>query len=126
MEVRDGVRTALRIEGFAILTLCVVLYAYYGAGWIFFAALILVPDLSMLGYLASPSVGAKVYNAGHLYIGPVLLWLSGAVLDSRWLTAAALIWGAHIGIDRALGYGLKYPTAFGDTHLGKLGKPART
>lgn len=126
MKARDGVRTALRIEGLAILTLCVVLYAYYGAGWVLFAVLFLVPDLTMLGYLVSPSVGAKVYNAGHWYVAPVLLWFGGALLDIHALTAVGFIWGAHIGMDRALGYGLKYPTSFGDTHLGRVGKAAKS
>ncbi len=123
--VRDGVRTALRVEGFAILTLCVVLYVYYGAGWILFAILILAPDLTMLGYLAGPSVGAKAYNAGHVYAGPVILWFAGALMEVQGLTAMAFIWGAHIGMDRVLGYGLKYPTSFADTHLGKLGRPVK-
>jgi hypothetical protein len=34
----------------------------------------------------------------------------------------AIVWAAHIAMDRAFGYGFKYPDAFGHTHLGIVGK----
>ena len=119
--VRGGLQMLLRVEGLAVLTLTLLLYAYYGVGWVWFAVLILAPDLSMLGYLAGPRAGAATYNTVHTYVGPVLIWVGGAFLESRATTALALIWAAHIGLDRALGYGLKYATGFGHTHLGALG-----
>jgi hypothetical protein len=87
-----------------------------------------LPDLFMVGYLASTRVGAAIYNIGHSYLAPAALWLVAAVLESSGTKAAALVWAAHIGMDRALGFGLKYPDSFRNTHLGRLnlGKSPRT
>jgi len=98
------------------------LYARTGASWWLFAALWLAPDLSMLGYLAGPCRGARVYNAFHTYVGPVVLALSALLLHAHGLTPIALIWANHIGVDRLLGFGLKYADGFGFTHLGRVGK----
>ena len=73
-------------------------------------------------YLAGPRAGAIAYNAVHTYIGPGLLAALAWVTHASWFASLALIWIAHIGIDRALGYGLKYATAFSDTHLGRIGR----
>jgi hypothetical protein len=113
----------LRLEGLAAAAVSALLYARTGASWWFFVALWLVPDLSMLGYLASPCRGARIYNAFHTYLLPALLALASLALHTRGLLLpVALIWANHIGVDRALGYGLKYREGFGWTHLGKLGK----
>ena len=96
-----------------------VLYARTGASWWLFAALWLAPDLSMLGYLASPCRGARVYNAFHTYTVPITLGLLGWLLRANALIPFALIWVNHIGVDRLLGYGLKYSTGFSWTHLGQ-------
>jgi hypothetical protein len=119
--VAGDVRLALRAEGLAMLAAATALYAHAGhSGWLF-ATLFLVPDLSLLGYLAGPRAGAIIYNSAHSLLGPLALGL-GAVLAAPALGAYALIWLAHIGFDRALGYGLKYATAFGHTHLGRIGR----
>ena len=76
----------------------------------------------MLGYLAGPRVGAIAYNALHILLVPLILALAGYVLGSAMATAVALIWIAHIAIDRVLGYGLKLPSSFQDTHLGRIGR----
>ena len=99
-----------------------VLYARTGASWWLFAALWLVPDLSMLGYLAGTCRGARIYNAVHSYVVPGVLALLGLVLHVEHALAIALIWANHIGVDRLLGFGLKYSDGFGWTHLGRLGK----
>ena len=111
------IRTILRIEGAVIGGFAILLYAQTDAGWLWFALLILAPDLSMLGYLRGPRAGARVYNAAHTLIVPAALSLVG--LDTEWLWAIPLgfIWAAHIGIDRAVGYGLKDVSAFRRTHL---------
>ena len=119
-----SVRSILRIEGFAVAAVSAVLYARTGASWWLFAALWLTPDLSMLGYLAGPCRGARVYNAFHTYTLPIDLGLSGWVLHAAGLVPFALIWVNHIGGDRLLGYGLKYSNGFGWTHLGIKGKHA--
>jgi hypothetical protein len=116
-----AVRWILRAEGLAVLTVCAAVYAGTGFGWARFALLFLAPDISMLFYLAGPRRGAVAYNSVHSYVGPVVLGLAGLLAQGTTATALALIWAAHIGFDRLLGYGLKYPSAFGHTHLGVIG-----
>lgn len=110
----------LRSEGLIVLALSVFFYWQSGASWVLFALLLLAPDLSMLGYLAGNRVGALLYNSAHTYALPAALLAAGLWLGAATPVALALIWLAHIGMDRALGYGLKYPTAFKDTHLGRV------
>ena len=117
-----GVTAVLRLEGLLAMGLAVGGYRLLGHGWPLFALLFLTPDLSMLGYLFDRRVGAVAYNIGHSYLSPGALALVGLGLGLPLLWALALIWVAHIGFDRALGYGLKYPTAFGATHLGRKGR----
>ncbi len=100
-----------------------MLYARTGASWWLFAALWLAPDLSMLGYLAGSCWGARIYNAFHTYVTPAALALCALLLHAHFALAIALIWGNHIGVDRLLGFGLKYADGFGYTHLDRPGKP---
>lgn len=120
-----SVDLAIRLEWIAVTVMAVVLYTMTGVSWWLLALLILVPDLSMLGYLAGPRVGAIAYNALHILIVPLILALAGYVFANSTATAVALIWIVHIAIDRALGYGLKLPSGFQDTHLGRIGKARR-
>jgi hypothetical protein len=120
-----GVRDLLRWEGVTLFVGPTLFYLFSGAPWQVYALLFLVPDLSMLGYLAGPRVGAVVYNAAHATIGPLLLALAGLVLLEPVMGSISLIWLAHIGLDRALGYGLKYSAGFRITHLGRIGKDAK-
>jgi hypothetical protein len=110
----------LRLEGLAVAAAAVVLYFHEDFGWILFVALILAPDLSFAGYAFGPKVGAIAYDAVHTELFAVALGTAGIVADSSTATKVALIWLAHIGADRLLGYGLKYPTAFKDTHLSRV------
>lgn len=103
-----------------MLVVAAILYARGDHSWILFAALFLVPDVSFVGYLAGPRVGAATYNALHSYAGPLLL--AGVFVLTGRPAAIPLIWLAHVGFDRALGYGLKYDSAFGETHLGRIGR----
>lgn len=112
----------VRLEWAAVVLVAIVLYTQSSVSWWLFALLILAPDLSMLGYLAGPRVGAVAYNALHILIVPLLLALGGYVLGKSMATAIALIWIIHIAIDRALGYGLKLSSGFQDTHLGRIGR----
>jgi hypothetical protein len=100
-----------------VAALAAVLYAHTGASWWLFAALWLVPDLSMIGYFAGPRVGANCYNGIHSYLLPIAIAIAALSSQQAALLSYALIWFNHIGVDRLLGYGLKYPTAFGHTHL---------
>ena len=112
--------TLLRVEGVALLALSVLLYWVNGGSWLLFGLLLLAPDLSMLGYLAGPKVGAAIYNAFHTYAMPAVVGALGMIFASPVAMAVALIWFAHIGVDRTVGYGLKYPTSFKDTHLQRV------
>ncbi len=120
--VRGSVAVTLRLEGAVALTLAVLAYRATGAGWLMFAILFLAPDLSMIGYLINKRVGAWMYNFGHSYLTPSAVALLGIALGTTILWPIALIWAAHIGFDRLVGYGLKYSEAFGATHLGWKGK----
>ena len=110
----------LRAEGGVIFCASLLLYGEAGAGWTLFVALVLVPDLSMLGYLSGARLGAAIYNVVHTLVAPLLLIGFSVAFKQLWLVPYGLIWTAHIGIDRLLGYGLKYPTRFRDTHLQRL------
>ncbi len=122
--VEAGVRRWLRLEGFALLIASALLYGSRGGNPWLYAACFFLPDLVMIGYLFNPKSGALLYNAVHSYVGPVLL---GAFSFELWEAGlmAALVWAGHIAFDRMFGYGLKYPSGFGDTHLGRIGKGPR-
>jgi Domain of unknown function (DUF4260) len=110
----------LRVEGAFVFALSVFLYHLIGARWWIFVLLFLWPDLFMLGYAVSVRIGSSLYNLVHTYFLPVAL--AGVSLHEHKANSLsfALIWVAHIGLDRALGYGLKYPTFFKDTHLQRV------
>jgi Domain of unknown function (DUF4260) len=122
--VSGGLRTLLRLEGLTLFAGMTLLYAVWGGSWWIYAILFLVPDLSFAAYLAGPRAGAIVYNAAHSYMAPTALMVVGFGMASPLVLSIATIWLAHIGIDRALGYGLKYATGFGFTHLGRICKDA--
>jgi hypothetical protein len=112
LDITGTVRTILRLEGAAMLVLSAAAYSL----------LFFVPDLSMVGYLVGPRIGAVTYNAVHAYVGPAALVCAAVLwLGPLWL-AIALIWSAHIGFDRAVGYGLKLPAGFQYTHRGPIGR----
>ena len=121
-NVTGGVRTLLRLEGAAVLAIVVTAYAQWGQGWGLFALLFLLPDVALLAYLAGPRAGAAAYNATHAYIGALALLAAGLAGAQPLVLALALIWCAHIGFDRMLGYGLKYSEGFHRTHLGQPGR----
>ena len=125
-SVTGGLRTLLRLEGLTLFAAMIVLYAAQGGSWWLFAILFLAPDLSFAGYLAGPRAGAVVYNAAHSFIAPMALMAAGFGLSAPLALSIALVWLAHIGFDRALGYGLKYVAGFTFTHLGLIGKDAKT
>ncbi len=112
----------LKLEGAAVLIFACVFYAHAGNSWWLFALLILLPDITMLGYFINSRIGAHIYNSGHTYIVPSIVGILGYLLASPLCISVFLIWIAHIGFDRMLGYGLKYEIRFGDTHLGIIGR----
>ncbi len=121
-ETIGVVRVVLRLEGLCVLVAASVAYSKFGLGWGTFALFFLTPDLSLLGYLAGPKVGAVSYNLAHSYSGAVVCLAAGLVFTASTILSVGLIWCAHIGFDRALGYGLKYSDGFSFTHLGRIGR----
>jgi hypothetical protein len=110
----------LRLEGIALLAGAIVLYWHGDHSWVLFAVLLFAPDLAMLGYLGGPVPGAAVYNAAHTTVVPIVLGAAGLLGGSDLAMAIALIWLAHLGLDRAIGYGLKYTEGFKVTHLARV------
>jgi len=111
-----------RLEGGVLLALSLLVYWKFAGPWLVYVLLILAPDLFMLGYLGGPRLGAAVYNLGHTWLFPGILAAVGIIAGTSFAVDVALIWLGHIGLDRLLGYGLKLPTAFRDTHLGRIGR----
>ena len=110
----------LRVEGFVVFAAAVALYFHRDHAWWVLVALALAPDLSMAAYAAGPRIGALGYDLAHTLAMPLVLGAAGVLGEAVWAVQLALIWLAHIGADRALGYGLKYPTRFQDTHLQRV------
>ncbi len=110
----------LRLEGAALLAASLYVYSGTGKGWWWFAALFLWPDLPMLAFLKSPQLGSAMYNLVHNEALPI----AGALAALHYSIPSGIpfcaVWLAHIGWDRAIGYGLKYPTFFKDTHLQRV------
>ena len=113
-------RILLHVEGAALGVAAIALYFERGESLLLFVALILAPDVSLLGYLAGGRAGAVAYDFAHTLSVPLVLGLAGYLAGSDLVVAIALVWIAHIGVDRAIGYGLKYPTGFKDTHLQRV------
>ncbi|WP_091139042.1 DUF4260 domain-containing protein [Microvirga guangxiensis] len=115
-------RLLLRLEGLALFLLGTWFFSQSGLSWWLYILLFFSPDLSFAGYMAGPKAGSAIYNAAHTTLGPALLAGLGLVLNIPLFLGLAAIWAAHIGFDRVVGYGLKYETAFSDTHLGRIGR----
>lgn len=111
-----------RVESAAVAALAAVAFVQLGFAWWWLLATFLLWDLSMVGYVASPRLGAMSYNLGHSYLGPAILLTVTWGSDARWPAFVALTWAFHIAVDRLLGYGLKFTDRFSHTHLGEIGK----
>ena len=111
----------LRVEGLAIGIASLVAFGLTGGNWWLYL-LVLAPDLSFVGLAFGPRRGAWIYNLAHSYAGPLVLICAGLLVPVSGLLWAGLIWTTHIGVDRALGYGMKYPDAIETTHLGLIGR----
>ena len=110
----------LRLEGLAVFITSILLFIEFKGTWWVYLVFILAPDLSMLGYLANVRTGAFTYNLVHNYMLTIALIFAGYFLKSDVLLFAGIIILGHIGADRLLGFGLKYPTTFKDTHLQRI------
>jgi hypothetical protein len=116
----------LRLDGLAVAVASIATYAVIGGNWWLFAALILAPDLAFLTIPFGRRTMAMTYDVVHSYFLPILLGAAGTVASLPMLLPVALIWATHIGVDRALGYGLKYPESIETTHLGLIGKARKS
>ena len=119
-----SVRDWLRAEAAAAFVAGVALYGWLGAPWLALLPLLLVPDVSMVGYVRSPRLGAVTYNLVHnwvLGLGVLGLGLASGIVP---VSVAGAILIAHVGMDRMLGYGLKL-SSFQETHLGRIGREGK-
>lgn len=112
----------LKLEECSLFGLSLFLFSQLDYGWGWYALLFLAPDLSMVGYLANPQVGAWTYNLVHHKGLAVAIYVLGALLSVPWLMFVGTILLGHSSLDRVFGYGLKYPDAFQNTHLGRIGR----
>src|SRR5574340_302429 len=121
-------KTIIRLEEFAFFLFSIYLFTLLPFPWWYFALLLFVPDLGMLGYLAAPRVGAVLYNLVHHRGLALLYYVLGVLLGLPVLALAGVILFAHSSLDRVLGYGLKLPEGFNHTHLRTIGRdaPARS
>lgn len=110
----------LRVDGLVLLAGMLLAYGRLDHSWTLFAVAFMAPDLSMLLYFVGARVGGLAYNSMHSYTGPLLLWASFALLGHSWSLPLAMIWAAHIAMDRMFGFGLKHGDDFWDTHLGAI------
>ncbi|HXI96401.1 MAG TPA: DUF4260 domain-containing protein [Candidatus Acidoferrum sp.] len=118
--VNQAPRVLLRAEGLAVAVAAIALYFNADYPWWLLVALILAPDLAMIAYAAGPGIGALAYDVAHTDLWPIVLVAAGVLAGDRIPIELGLIWLVHIGVDRAIGYGLKYPTGFKDTHLQRV------
>ncbi|MBY0595870.1 DUF4260 domain-containing protein [Bacillus bingmayongensis] len=114
-------KVVLQTEGLITLVTTIYLYSYYEFSWWLFLALILVPDIGMLGYAINEKIGASVYNFFHTYVISISVFAIGLYTNQDWILALGIVWTAHIAMDRTIGYGLKYTQAgFKTTHLTRV------
>lgn len=121
-EATGTVRWILRLEGLCMLIGALLIYTKLNFSWGMFALFFLTPDISLLAYLSGSRAGALAYNTAHSYIGAIICLVVGYLIPTPTLLGVGIIWCAHIGFDRILGYGLKYSTGFNFTHLGTTGR----
>ena len=117
-------QNTIRLEELGFFLFSVFLFSTLGYPWWYFPVLLFVPDISMLGYLAGPRVGAVIYNLVHHRALALLYYVAGVSLSAPVLSLAGVIIFAHSSLDRVFGYGLKFADGFGHTHLGRIGRDA--
>ncbi len=120
--VTGNVNWLLRAEGLAIFAFALMAYNFLGYDWGFFILAFFAPDLALFAYFHGRTTGAIFYNLTHSYIIPLMLFAYGFMVSSSDADRIATVWIAHVGFDRALGFGLKYARGFRYTHFGKLGR----
>jgi hypothetical protein len=117
-----SVDVVLRLEALALFVTGVLAYLQLNGNALWLLPLLLAPDLSMIGYLGGPRAGAITYNLAHNLATALVVLAIGWLAAIAPMALAGAILVAHVGMDRSLGYGLKLPTDFRDTHLGRIGR----
>lgn len=118
-------KNLIKLEELLMFALALFLFSELDASWGLFALLFFAPDLSMLGYLVNPRLGAWTYNLIHHKGAGITLYALGSLFSTPWLIFAGLLLFAHSSFDRVFGYGLKHEDAFQNTHLGRIGNSNR-
>ena len=113
-------RMFLILESIVIFIGALLIYLFLSGNWIIFLVLLFAPDIFIVGYLKNSRIGSIIYNIGHIYVWSIILIIIGILIDLNLLILFSLIWIAHISMDRAMGYGLKYPSDFKHTHMQKI------
>lgn len=111
-----------RAEAGILLVAVILLYHHLGGAWWIFGLLFFAPDIFALGYVVNRSVGAASYNLGHSLAVPLVVLTAGVLTNQPTLQLGALIWLAHVGFDRMMGFSLKEAQGFNHTHLGRIGR----
>lgn len=115
-------KTTLKVEEAAQFILGILVFCQLDFAWWWFPALILLPDIGMVGYAFNTQIGARIYNIFHNKAIAIALYLTGIYLANPIMSLIGIILFSHSALDRIFGYGLKYPDNFKNTHLGKIGK----
>ena len=113
-------RVLLHLEGLIVLVGALIFYTVLDGSWLLFIILFLAPDLSFLAYFACRKTGEIVYNIFHTCLIPFVLFIVAMIYDQPLGMQIAVVWFAHIGADRVMGYGLKYSRGFKTSHLKKV------
>ena len=114
-----AVRAWLRL-GLATFAAGLALFSATGGNWLFIVPLLLLPDISAAGY-AGPRVGAITYNLAHNWVPASSPWASARGWRRR-RSCSPPPSSSPTSAWTAVGYGLKLPTSFHDTHLGRMGR----
>jgi hypothetical protein len=114
------VKYILHLEGLFVFLASLYFYGALNGNWLWLVLLLFTPDISMLGYLRDTKIGAFGYNLIHNYILSLIIIVAAYIFDYQFVLLGGLILSAHVGLDRFLGYGLKYATRFQDTHLQRV------
>ncbi len=114
------VKRILQLEGVVFFLISLYLFHLRDQSWLIFILLLFTPDISMIGYLRNKKIGAIIYNLGHNYILAIAFVILGNVTPNGWMVTYGIILFAHVSLDRALGFGLKYPGDFKDTHIQRV------
>lgn len=115
-------KNIIKAEELAMFVLGIYLFSTLGLEWWWFLVLILLPDISMIGYAFGNKIGAYSYNFFHHKAIAIVVYLIGIYVNNTTIQLIGIILFSHSAMDRMFGYGLKYNTSFHDTHLGKIGK----